>query len=778
MADVRCPMCGKPNPEELELCQFCQARIKPLEGRSPAEEINIPIGAEPPIDTGGEQDSIDEWLNFLRQSEDDGEPRPFDEEQLADWMKEDLDIKMPESQEPLEPEGTPDWLSSLRSFSDEDAPEPPDVEKAQPAVEPSPADSSEENEVPGWLSKLRSRRIAEEGEADQEFTFQPDEETQISEQAGIQEDRSAISTESVSDWLSELRGEEAPVVDSSQSPELVQEELPAGQVEMGEKVVKPGVGVASQDEDIPVVEADQAREIHPQTEEIPDWLAGIVAGGAAAAAAEGVEADLDNLPEWLADLEKSSALDREEIVPFGEEGEELTFDWLQTQVRAEQETPYGEELTSDTLGTEADTRGVGPFVGDLSDFLEEAELSSLEAAQPGVEQPGGDLSPAELPTWLEAMRPVDAAAGVYAIDAQDGQVESSGPLAGMQGVLPAEPEIARLKKPAVYALRLQVTESQRTHASLLDELVKSEGEPKEIAGRPAVTSPYLFRLIIFAVLISTILWQVFTGSRTSPLPGLMPETFDTSEIIDNLPENALVLLGVDYDPALAGEMEAAAASLVDHIMLKGAYIGMVSTSSTGPALGEHLIATVGSLSGNQYQGIEMYANLGYLPGGASGLQAFAQAPRQVAPFALDPETTAVWSNTPLQAAQDLAGFDLVAVITDDSDKARAWIEQVQPTLNGTPLVMVISTQAEPLVRPYYQANPKQVDGMVVGLAGGGSYEQSHQDLLAGNGLARKYWDAFSLSVLAAVVLIAVGGFINLVTNLLNAQKQSKADKKR
>ncbi len=56
MADVRCPMCGKPNPEELELCQFCQARIKPLEGRSPAEEFNIPIGAEPPVDTGGEQE--------------------------------------------------------------------------------------------------------------------------------------------------------------------------------------------------------------------------------------------------------------------------------------------------------------------------------------------------------------------------------------------------------------------------------------------------------------------------------------------------------------------------------------------------------------------------------------------------------------------------------------------------------------------------------------------------------------------------------------------------
>jgi hypothetical protein len=776
MADVRCPMCGKPNPEELEQCQFCQARLKPLEGRPPAKESNIPNGTQPPLESGGEQDSIDEWLSFLRQSEDEGEPRPFDEEQLADWMKEDLDIKMPESPESMGAEAAPDWLSSLRSFSDEDAPDVPEVNDTQPAAVTLPADSSEESGVPDWLSKLRSRHIAEEGEADQAIPILPGEEPEIPEQAEDLGDQSILTAASVSDWLSELRGEEAPVVESSGPTDLVAEELPAGQVETDDEAIPPGVEETSQD--VSVGEADQAGEIQPQTEEIPDWLAGIVAGGAVAASAEGVEADLDNLPEWLADLEKSSALDREEIVPFGEEGEELTFDWLQTQVRAGHEMPYGEELTSDTLGTEADTRGVGPFVGDLSDFLEEAELSSLEAAQPGVEQPGEELPPAELPTWLEAMRPVDAAAGVYAIDALDGQVESSGPLAGLQGVLPAEPEIARLKKPAVYALRLQVTEGQRAHASLLDELVKSEGQPKEIAGRPAVTSPYLFRLIIFAVLISIILWQIFSGSQINPLPGVMPETFDTSEIIDNLPENALVLLGVDYDPALAGEMEAAAAALVDHMMIKGAYLSLVSTSSTGPALGEHLIATVGSLSGNQYQGIDMYANLGYLPGGASGLQAFAQAPRQVAPYALDPETTAVWNDTPMQAAQDLAGFDLVAVITDDSDKARAWVEQVQPTLNGTPLVMVISNQAEPMVRPYYQANPKQIDGMVVGLAGGGSYEQSHQDLLAGNGLARKYWDAFSLSVLSAVVLIAVGGFINLATNLLNTQKQSKADKKR
>ena len=30
MAEIRCPMCGKPNPEELDICQFCEARLRPL----------------------------------------------------------------------------------------------------------------------------------------------------------------------------------------------------------------------------------------------------------------------------------------------------------------------------------------------------------------------------------------------------------------------------------------------------------------------------------------------------------------------------------------------------------------------------------------------------------------------------------------------------------------------------------------------------------------------------------------------------------------------------
>jgi hypothetical protein len=420
---------------------------------------------------------------------------------------------------------------------------------------------------------------------------------------------------------------------------------------------------------------------------------------------------------------------------------------------------------------------VSPFEGDLSDFLE-AGYPKAAQAEIAEEQAAEDLSPAELPTWLEAMRPVEAAAfGLIAEAERDAQVESSGPLAGLRGVLPAEPDIARLKKPPAYALRLQVSDSQQASADLMAALVQTEAEPKALPERPVISSQYIFRLIIFAALLIPIVWAAFSNSQTVPLPALPQEVFDTTSVVNALPDNPLVLLAVDYEPGLSGEMQAASAAFIDQLMLKGAYLAMVSTSTNGPALAEGLIHNIANRSDHVYEDINQYANLGYIPGGAAGLASFAQAPRKTTPYALDSQSTYVWGQAPMQAATQLSDFDLVAVVTDNADKARSWIEQVQPSLETTPLIMVVSAQAEPMVRPYYYSTQSQVQGMVVGLAGSSAYENAYPDLLSGAGPGRRYWDAFSYSILVAAVLVAVGVIISLAASGFSARKQSSGEKK-
>ncbi len=94
MADVRCPMCGKSNPENLEICQYCQARLKPLH-ISPSD-----AGSEKPSQSSGSEvpgsdESAPEWLRSLRLEEEINElEEPSAGDEMPDWSN-DSDVENP-----------------------------------------------------------------------------------------------------------------------------------------------------------------------------------------------------------------------------------------------------------------------------------------------------------------------------------------------------------------------------------------------------------------------------------------------------------------------------------------------------------------------------------------------------------------------------------------------------------------------------------------------------------------------------------------------------------
>jgi hypothetical protein len=163
-----------------------------------------------------------------------------------------------------------------------------------------------------------------------------------------------------------------------------------------------------------------------------------------------------------------------------------------------------------------------------------------------------------------------------------------------------------------------------------------------------------------------------------------------------------------------------------------------------------------------------YVNLGYVPGEAAGLLSFSISPRTISPLAFDGGDA--WLMAPLQGIERVSDFSMVIVITDDPENARLWIEQVGPTLAGTPLMMVVSAQVEPLIRPYYHATPRQVSGLVSGVAGGVVYE----NMIGEEEIARSYWDAFSVGITITLVLILTGGLINGILFFLDESKQEGA----
>ena len=92
MADVRCPMCGKTNPAEADVCQYCQARLRPL-GSKPGSNAAPPTPAQPDPQPPASGDETD-WLRELMgsdstpeaASESDEQPHPEAGVDDADWL--------------------------------------------------------------------------------------------------------------------------------------------------------------------------------------------------------------------------------------------------------------------------------------------------------------------------------------------------------------------------------------------------------------------------------------------------------------------------------------------------------------------------------------------------------------------------------------------------------------------------------------------------------------------------------------------------------------------
>ncbi|MEK6572745.1 MAG: hypothetical protein AABZ58_00320, partial [Chloroflexota bacterium] len=109
MAELRCPMCSKINPDTLDVCQFCGARLRPL-FLSPTTPLERP--AEPgkpattpapapttPPSSGG----TDDWLGQLR-----GGTSSFDSSSEEPASSPDAT------------EGVDDWLAKLRAQDEKD----------------------------------------------------------------------------------------------------------------------------------------------------------------------------------------------------------------------------------------------------------------------------------------------------------------------------------------------------------------------------------------------------------------------------------------------------------------------------------------------------------------------------------------------------------------------------------------------------------------------------------------------------------------------------------
>jgi hypothetical protein len=497
----------------------------------------------------------------------------------------------------------------------------------------------------------------------------------------------------------------------------------------------------------------------------------------------------DELSKLLG-LDKTTAVDElsEEI----ESDRDHSMDWLD-QIGSEQE--FGD--VDHSAGAEKELDSQAALESEpSSDFDDAEELDGESAAASqdfhsedsvswnidGKDTPESDaevqneIPAANLPSWLEAMRPVDPYSTLDEKAEPDSiLVEAAGPLAGLKGVIPAEPDASVSHKPFKISVKLQVSEHQQAHAALLEQLIRSEGKAPSLSKKELVVPKNFLRTgIAFILILSVFLTYMLPASVQMNAPSLAnySSAWAAHRVIDGIGSERPVLLAVDYQPGTSGEMDAVTGAVLKHLISQNAKLVLVTTQPFGSMQAERLISRSSQETGIAYRPTQNYANLGYIPGGYSGILSFMSDPRRNLPMAAigsDAWTSDIWQQPSFQMVKDITSFSLVIVATENTDTARIWIEQLSSFPIVSPLVMAVSAQVEPVVAPYYQAVPAQVQGIIPGLAGATAYES----VTYSPGAAIQAYSSFSIVGILAVVIILLGSLINAFSVLMEARQQQQ-----
>jgi hypothetical protein len=313
-------------------------------------------------------------------------------------------------------------------------------------------------------------------------------------------------------------------------------------------------------------------------------------------------------------------------------------------------------------------------------------------------------------------------------------------------VIPGAPMGSSIR-PKSISLKLQATGEQQASAALLEQILGTETNPRALIGSSFVASQRALRWALAGLFLLVLSAVIVSGSQWMPFPSaaLPPELQSASDALESLPQNGRVLIVIDYEPSLAGEMEAVGGPLLTHLVsLRHPTLAFLSTSPNGPGLVERLLTNtnINRPEGLGYQAGLEYFNLGYLPGGSAGVLGFIESPARIIPGA---------------GVGSLSEYDALILMTDHAESGRVWVEQLQnqrqkdTALAAKPLITVASAQAGPLLQPYVAS--RQINGMVSGLAEAARYDAARGVL---PGRVRSYWDTFGIGLAMAIALIVIG----------------------
>lgn len=737
MSESICPFCGKTNSSEAEFCWSCRARLVPAthgphpgQNATPEElaawlkQTGDPNAA--PQESKPPQEEVPEWLARVRERA-----------RLEQEARENVSDLIPDESHETE-SIAPDWLKEFRSESRESETPPFKDETAFVTEDEKTAEDSE----------TAAESESKPGQIEPEESKLGDWISQEENFPDVLPEKNTFPQESVDKPAQPGAAEEPP------AEEHLEHTVQSTPENINPSFIKPfntdelRKMFLSADEN-PPEETELEEPTPPPAErlQLPDWLKELESAVPPEPAATEAPAGGQPPPDAAQPPAVQPSFSDQNIPP-----------WISNA------TPGGgsnlEQPGESDQGSEPPAEPPGsvpaPFAAeDLPDWLKHGEkiAPDVSAPPPMEKEPSTEapLEPATLPPWLKSMRPLESAVPENLPVIPEGGEESQGPLAGIADALPGHTLPREFAKPPVYTGGLRISDRQRVHAQVLESVFKPSAavqpEEKVIAKDRSRFWRILISLLMIAVLFGKI---VFANITLTPLPQMYPSgVIATRNFVISMPEDSLVLLVADFEASLSGEMRIASQALLEQLMVKQTRLAVLSTRPNGSVLAQDLL-TNAQTGHPDYVLDGKIVNLGYLAGGALGLQNFARMPS----FSF--QNSAAVSSAVLGGAMDWNNFSGMIVLTDNIENARLWIEQVLPNVPSLPAYMVASAQAAPILSPYIDSG--QIKGLIAGIEGGTLLSQQLNQASSVHSL----WDPYQIGIIFLVVIIILGGIIQAI----------------
>ncbi len=825
-----------------------------LAEQAPEPEEAAPV--EPEIE--GE---LPDWLSELPEAEPEAEVEPETEVEMPDWLSQEMASEAPaepEAVEEPEPESDlPDWLAEQAPEPEEAAPVEPEIEgelpdwlselpEAEPEAEVEP---ETEVEMPDWLSQ----EMASEAPAEPEAVEEPEPESEIpdwlAEQAPEPEEAAPVEPEiegELPDWLSELSQAEP---EAEAEP---QEEVPDWLAELpiqSEEIPDLQQGVPPEtsldfltDEPKPTTSELFWEEFESEEPPLPPWLADSEdEAGSTAAEQKSPSKPAETHPQSISELRGrrtglTGLLSRayEEPAPDTEgtstgepaepsESEQSDEDSddpeLSERPASTGDPPLAEIPSSEMPGQVVETR----HPGEADESTSSAEtLLHDPSTSDSVEPPASPETPetgetpppaassdaAEKPAgWMQALKPSNAVETAVGVE-EAPSTESTGMLAGLTGLLPAEKMVTTVppgeQKTGNSQSKDAVLEAARNFYAIATQSPQPATVPapvarpgrKQLMGNVVRAGLFLVFMLLVALPLLPNFQKVADPAADLRAPWAEPGG-ELSEVlsrrrsqlignelglIDLQQPGAVALVSFDYSTGTQGEMQPLAEAILGRLRGQGMRVIVTSLEPEGAALAQQVLDKREETYG------ENVVNLGYLPGQITAIRELATGRKSLSAIADYQNGLTIEQRENWQDVDNLNQVDVIVTLADNPATARWWIEQMSmaapPDTGKRYLLAATSAVTEPFLRPYRdpshllndsQTLPDQadvpLDGLISGINGAAAIEAGRQQF----GPARQMLDSQSIAHLLIVILIAAGTIAGWMPKITTESIASRPD---